>query len=85
MDINNTVKGLKDEISTLRHELPKPKRQVAQIKTENVRLKQAINLDIYSQDDFDQYNRRENTRIYGVPESSGKRDDEEDIVFQIAK
>ena len=47
----------------LRHELPKPKRQVAQIKTENVRLKQAINLDIYSQDNFDQYNPRENTRI----------------------
>ena len=38
-----------------------------------------------SQDDLDQYNHRENIRIYGVPESSGKREDGEDILFQIAK
>ena len=43
------MKELKDEISTLRHELNKTKRQVAQLKTENARLKQAINLNIYSQ------------------------------------
>ena len=36
-------------------------------------------------DDFDQHNRRENIRIYGVPEISGKKDDGEDVLFQIAE
>ena len=85
LGVNNTVNELKDEISTLRHELNKAKREVTQGKTENAPLNQAINLYIYSQDDLDQYNRRENIHIYGVPESSGKRDDREDILFQIAK
>ena len=85
LGINNTVNELKDEIITLRHELDKAKKEVTQVKTENARLKQAINLNIYSQDDLDQHNRRENIRIYGVPESSGKRNDGEDILFQIAK
>ena len=43
---NSTVNELKDEISTLRHELNKAKREVTQVKTENARLKQAINLNI---------------------------------------
>ena len=50
LGINNTVNELKDEINTLRHELNKVKREVTQVKTENAWLKQAINLNIYSQD-----------------------------------
>ena len=46
MDINNTVNKLKDEISTLRHELNKTKTEVTQIKKKNAWLKQAINLNI---------------------------------------
>ena len=49
-----------------------------------VYVKQAINLSIYSHDELDQYNRRENLRIYGVPESSSKKDDGEDVLHQIA-
>ena len=54
------------------------------MKTENARLKQAIILNIFANDDFDQYNRRKNIQIYGVPESSGKKDKGEDILFQTA-
>ena len=43
MNINNTVNRIKDEISTLRHELNKAQKEVTQIKTENAWLKQAIN------------------------------------------
>ena len=43
MDVDNTVSELKDEISTLRHELNKAQKEVTQIKTENARLKLAIN------------------------------------------
>ena len=49
LNINNAVKELKDEVSTLRYDLNEAKREVTQVKTENVRLKQAMNLNIYSQ------------------------------------
>ena len=64
--------------------LVKTKKEIAEVKAENARLKQAINLNIYSHVDIEQYNRRENIRIYGVPESSGKEDDGEQILFEIA-
>ena len=64
--------------------LVKAKKEIAEVKAENARLKQAINLNIYSHDNLEQYNRRENIRIYGVPESSGKKDDGEQILFEIA-
>ena len=34
----------------------------------------SYSLNIYSHDDLEQYNRRRNNRIYGVTESSGKKD-----------
>ena len=84
MDTNSTVKDLKEEINALKLELNKTKTEVANLRSKNARLKQAIYLSIYSHDDLDQYNRRENVRIYGVPESSSKKDDGEDVLHQIA-
>ena len=69
----------------LKFELSQAKKEIVQVKKENERLKQAINLNIFANDDLDQYNRRENIRIYGVPEISGKKDDGEDVLFQIAE
>ena len=54
VDINNTVKELKDKIKTSKHELHKAKGEAVQIKKKNARLKQALNLNICSQDDLDQ-------------------------------
>ena len=83
VDTNSTVKNLKEEINALKLELNKTKTEVGNVRSENARLKQAINLSIYSHDDLDQSNRRENIRIYGAPESSSKKDDGEDVLHQI--
>ena len=64
--------------------LVKAKKEIAEVKAENARLKQTINLNIYNHDDLEQYNRRENIRIYGVPESSEKKEDGEQILLKIA-
>ena len=54
------------------------------VKAGNARLNQVINLNIFANDDLDQYNCRENTQIYSVLEFRGKKDDVENIFFQIA-
>ena len=84
-EINPTMKHLKEEMKVLKFELSQAKKEIVQVKKENERLKQAINLNIFATDDLDQYNRRENIRIYGVPEISGKKDDGENVLFQIAE
>ena len=84
-EINPTIKHLKEEIKIFKFELSQVKKENVQVKKENEQLKQAINLNIFVNDDLDQYNRRENIRIYGVPEISGKKDDGEDFLFQIAE
>ena len=84
VDTNGTVKDLKDEINALKLELNKTKTEVANVRSKNVRLNQALNLSMYSHDDFDQYNRRENICICVVPEYSSKKDDGEDALHQIA-
>ena len=83
-EIDKSVKDLKEEIRELKFNFIKAKKEIAEVKTENAQLKQAINLNIYSYDDLEQYCRRENIRIYGVPESSGKKDDGEQILFEVA-
>ena len=83
-EINQTMKHLK-EMKILKFELGQAKKEIDQVKKENERLKQAINLNIFANDELDQYNRRENIRIYGVPEISRKKDDDEDVLFQIAE
>jgi len=70
-EITQSVKELKEEISELKQELSQAKREIiVQVKSENVHLKQSINLNIFAHDHLKQYNRRENIRIYGVLESS---------------
>ena len=54
-------------------------------KEENQRLKQQLNLSLYKSDSPEQRARRENFRIYDVPESANKKGDGEDIIIEIAK
>ena len=77
--------SLRDLWDLLVFELSQAKIEIVQVKKENERLKQAINLNIFANDGLDQYNRRENIRIYGVPEISGKKDDGKDVFLQIAE
>ena len=83
-EINYSVKDLREEINLLKQELNKTKTEITQVKAQNMCLKLAINLNLYNHNELDQYNQHENLRIYGIPESCNKRDDGEDILFQIA-
>ena len=80
------MKHLKEEMKILKFELSQAKKKkIVQVKKENERLKQAINLNIFANNDLDQYNHRENIWIYGVSEICGKKDDGEDVLFQIVE
>ena len=61
------------------------KKILEETKEENQRLKQQLNWFLYKSDSLEQYGRRENLRIYSVPESANKKYDGEDIIVEIAK
>ena len=79
------MKVLLLEIQVLKDELAKSKAEVKKVKNENSLLKQAVNICVSKLDGMEQYGRRENIRIHGVPESTGNRDDGEMVVLEIAK
>ena len=83
--IHDIVTGLKDEIKALKKELLETKQELKEIKAENKKIKQSLNINIYKQDELEQYGRRENLRIYGVPETTSGRDDGENVIFKIAE
>ena len=49
------MKHLKEEMKVLKFELSQAKTEIVQVKKGNERLKQAINLNIFANDDLDQY------------------------------
>ena len=69
-EIHSAVKSLAEDIKSLREELEISKNEVKQVKAENVRLKQALNMTNYKLDELKQYGRRENLRIHGIQEST---------------
>ena len=73
------------EVNELKSELAMNKRILEETKEENQRLKQQLNLSLCKSDSLEQYGRRENLRIYNVPESANEKDVGEDIVIEIAK
>ena len=83
--IHDIVTGLKDEIKALKKELLETKQELKEIKAENKKIKQSLNINIYKQDELEQYGRRENLRIYGVLETTSGRDDGENVIFKIAE
>ena len=84
-EIHSTVKSLAEDLKSLKEELEISKNEVKQVKAENVRLKQALNMTIYKLDELEQYGRRENLRIHEIQESLYNKDDGKDIVLNIAK
>ena len=59
-EINDSVKDLREKMMLPKEELNQTKTEITQLKAENMRLKQAINLNLYNHDELDQFNRREN-------------------------
>ena len=62
------------------------KPEVNKVKVENSRLKQIVNINLYKIDDLEQCSRRENMRIYKIPESTDFVDDDgEKVILKMAK
>ena len=83
--IYETVNFLKDEIKYLKSELECSNLNLSIVKTENAKLKQALNLTNFKLDNLEQYGRRENLRIYNIPESDSNGDDGESQMINVAK
>ena len=84
-EINNTVKLLVQEVKSLKNEIEKINRKAKRLEIENERLKKSVNLSLFKIDALEQYDRRENTRIHGIPESKNNQDEGKEIVLKIAK
>ena len=85
-DINLTLKELVSEINSLRKALDNSKTEINKVKVENLTLKQIVNINLYKIDDLEQYGRRENMRIHGIPESiDSVDDDDEKVILKMAK
>ena len=84
-EINNTVKLLVEEVKSLKNEIERTNRKAKRLEIENERLKKSVNLSLFKIDALEQYGRRENLRIHGIPESKNNQDDGEEIVLKIAK
>ena len=83
-EINSTMKTLLDKIKEMKYELDYAKEELKEVKIENARLKQALNINNFKTDALDQYERRTNIRIHGIPEANSGKDDGEEKVKAIA-
>ena len=84
-EINDTIKLLVEEVKSLKNEIERTNRKAKRLEIENERLKKSVNLSLFKIDALEQYGRRENLRIHGIPESKNNQDDGEEIVLKIAK
>ena len=84
-EINDTIKLIVHEIKNLKEELQISNYKVKHLEAENEKLKKSVNLTLFKLDALEQYGRRENLRIYGLPESNSTNDDGEEAVLKIAK
>ena len=83
--IHETVNFLKDEINYLKSELECNNLNLTIVKTENAKLKQALNLTNFKLDILEQYGRRENLLVYNIPESDSTKDDGESQMINAVK
>ena len=84
-EINSTIKDLVEEIRFLKKEVKITKNNVKELKIENERLKQIVNVNTYQVDNLEQYTRRDNLRLHGVKESQEEKDDGEINIGEMAK
>ena len=84
-EINDTVKLLIEEVKSLKNKIQRTNRKAKSLEIENERLKKSVNLSLFKIDASEQYGRRENLRIHGIPGSKNNQDDGEEIVLKIAK
>ena len=83
--IYESVASLTSQVSKLQKSLKKSDQKIKELKTENEKLKQALNINTLEIDNLQQYSRRENIRIHRIPQSKGKKDDGEEVVIELAE
>ena len=82
-EINESMKTLVTQISELNNEFSTLRKELIKVKNENFQLKQII-IGIYKSNASEQYGRRKNLQMHGIPQSAEGNDDGENILFQIA-
>ena len=65
--------------------MKKGDQKIEELKTENEKLKKALNINTLEIDNLQQYSRRENIRIHGIPKPKGKKDDGEEVVIELVE
>ena len=83
--IYNTVATLTKQDSKLQKILKKSDQKIEELKAKNEKLKQVLNINTLEIDNLQQYSRRENIRIYGIPKPKGKKDYGEEVVVELAE
>ena len=81
--IYDTVENLARQVLNLQRSLKRSHQKIKELKSENEQLKQVVNINILEIDNLEQYSRRENIRIHGVPEPQGKNNDGEEVVVEL--
>ena len=76
---------MKNEIKYLKSELQCSNLNLANAKTKNVKLKQALNSTNFKLDNLKQYDSRKNLRVYNISESDSNTDDGESQMINVAK
>ena len=84
-EILTSVKHLKEEIQYLKVELETSNSALSNLQSENLQLKQALNLTNFKLDSLEQYGRRENLRLHNILEVLGNKDDGETEIIKVAK
>ena len=79
------MKKLESQVHELKAKLNDNNKEMLNLKAENIKLKQALSLNVFNVDALEQYGRRENLCILGSPGSKEKQDESKNIVFELAK
>ena len=75
-----------DTVASLTNKrLKKSDQKIEELKTENEKLKQVLNINTLEIDNLQQYSRRKNIRIHGKPELKDKKDGGEKVVVELAE
>ena len=72
-EIYSCMKKLESQVHELKAKLNDNNEEMLNLKAENIKLKQALSLNVFNVDALEQYGRRENLRIHGSSESKKTR------------
>ena len=79
------IESLTRQVSKFQMSLKKSDQKVEELKTENEKFKQALNINTSEIDQLQQYFRIENLQIYEILEPKSRKDDGEKAVIKLAE